>query len=59
MTTQSLKTMWQPEPQTNLVESIPVKEGVKLSVNETLSDFPECSWEDLRGLSWILMEDWF
>jgi len=35
--------MWQPEPQRNLVESIPVEEGRKLYHKQT-------TWEDLRGL---------
>ena len=41
-----------PEPIKILVGGAPVKEGVKLSENITKS------WEDLRGLSWILVEDW-
>ncbi len=42
--------MWQPEPKKILVESIPVKEGIKLSVNKTES-IQKFSWEDLLGLS--------
>jgi hypothetical protein len=41
-----------PEPAKILVERSPVKEGVKLS--ESLAG----SWEDLRGLSWLFVEDW-
>lgn len=39
-----------PEPTTTLVERLPVKEGTKLSANQTI-------WEDLRGLTWLL-KDW-
>ena len=50
--------MWQPEPQTNLVERIPVEERVKLSFDElpiqTIQDY---TWEDFRGLS-LFEEDW-
>ena len=41
----------QPEPLINLVERLPVKEGMKLSRNQT-------TWEDLRGLSWLVLDDW-
>ena len=40
-----------PEPAKILVERLPVKEGVKLSENLA------SSWEDLRGLSWLFVED--
>ena len=40
-----------PEPITTLVERVPVKDGVKLSANQT-------TWEDLRGLSWLFLDDW-
>ena len=50
--------MWQPEPQTNLVERIPVEERVKLSRDklpiQTIQDY---TWEDFRGLS-LFEEDW-
>ena len=47
---------WQPKPTTNLVESIPVKSGKKLSKSSTNSNhFP---WEDLQGASWVFNEDW-
>jgi len=35
--------MWQPEPQRNLVQSIPVEEGRKLCKNQM-------TWEDLQGI---------
>ena len=59
-TTQTIcKTeMWQPEPQTNLVESIPVEERTKLSLDkipvQTIQDYTR---EDFRGLS-LIEEDW-
>ena len=40
-----------PEPAELLVERLPAKEGVKLS---ELAG----SWEDIRGLSWLFVEDW-
>lgn len=40
-----------PTPQENLVESIPVEDGTKLSK----LDEP---WADLRGLGWLVCEDW-
>lgn len=42
----------QPEPLETLVKSIPVKKG------ETLQTIPSSkfSWEDLAGLSWILLD---
>jgi hypothetical protein len=42
----------QPEPQKILVESNPVEEGKKLEI------LAELSWEDLRGLTWILKDDY-
>jgi len=39
----------QPEPKTILVEEIPVKEGTKFSNS--------LSWENIRGLTWMLMEE--
>ena len=41
-----------PEPAKILVERLPVKEGGKLSANLA------ASWEDLRGLYWLFVEDW-
>ena len=41
-----------PEPAKMLVERSPVEEGVKLSENTAVS------WEDIRGLSWLFVEDW-
>jgi len=41
-----------PEPENILVERSPVKEGVKLSENTAVS------WEDIRGLSWLFVDDW-
>ena len=38
-----------PEPEINMVERIPVK-------GENFSK--KSSWEDFRGLSWLLIEDW-
>lgn len=47
--------MWQPEPQRNMVESMPVEERRKLSDSEKTSNlFYDCTWKDLRGLSFIL-----
>ena len=40
-----------PEPGELLVERLPAKEGVKLS---SIAN----SWEDIRGLSWLFVEDW-
>ena len=50
MHSQTIQTSRHPEPKEILVESIPVKEGTKLSM--------DYSWEDLRGLSWIQAEEW-
>lgn len=50
MHSQTIQTLRHPEPKEILVESIPVKEGTKLSM--------DYSWEDLRGLSWIQAEEW-
>ena len=41
----------QPEPTTTLVKRSPVKEGRNLSENQT-------TWEDLRGLTWLFVDDW-
>ena len=47
---------WQPKPTTNLVESIPVKKGEKLSKITSANN--HYSWEDLRGASWLLNDEW-
>ncbi len=47
---------WQPEPSTNLVESTPVKEGIKLSNQEHFQPFLGITVDDLRGLSWMLLD---
>ena len=59
-TTQTLckKEMWQPEPQTNLVGSMPVEERIKLSLDRiSLQSIQDCTWEDFRGLSLFEEED--
>ncbi len=56
-TSQTLIEVRQPEPTKNLVESIPVQEGIKLSkFQRTALDDP-CSWQDMRGLAWLFFED--
>ena len=51
--------MWQPEPQTSMVKRIPVEERRKLSINkDTLESIQDCTWEDLRGLSFVFEEYW-
>jgi len=60
-TTQILcnKERWQPEPQRIPVERTPVEERRKLSVNKTSESIQDCTWEDLRGLSFVFgEEDW-
>ena len=47
---QIIKNTWQPKPLKNLA-SVPVKEG------KTNIFGNEISWEDLRGLSWVLNEE--
>ena len=59
-TTQTLcnTEIWQPEPQKILVERTPVEERRKLSVNKgVLESIRECTWNDLRGLSFVFDED--
>jgi hypothetical protein len=56
---QLLSKVRHPEPLENLVESLPVKDGMKLSD----AQFPiqknhGVSWEDIRGLGWVFSEDW-
>ena len=48
---QMLEQARHPEPAKTLVERMPVKEGVKLS------EISAGSWEDLLGLSWLMVED--
>ena len=43
----------QPKPQNSLVESIPVKEGSKLSTRSAYPFAPS----DMIGLSWIFFEE--
>lgn len=43
----------QPEPLEMLVKSIPVKKGKTLQKIQN----PEFKWEDLAGLSWILLDE--
>lgn len=50
---QLLEQSRHPEPANILVERSPAKEGVKLS-----TDIQAYSWEDIQGLSWLLLEDW-
>lgn len=48
-----------PEPIENLVESMPVKDGIKLSKNHSFIQRNNgMSWSDLRGLGWMIYEDW-
>jgi len=42
----------QPTPSETLVQSIPVKKGETL---QSISS-PKFNWEDLAGLSWILLD---
>ncbi len=42
----------QPEPLETLVKSTPVKKGETLQTIQT----PKFNWEDLAGLSWILLD---
>jgi hypothetical protein len=56
---QLLTEVRQPEPIKNLVQSIPVKDGMKLSeTNSILHKSNQISWEDIRGLGWVFYEDW-
>ncbi|AFS80273.1 hypothetical protein NKOR_01835 [Candidatus Nitrosopumilus koreensis AR1] len=46
------------EPQKILVESMPVKESKKLSVNSSLlGSIRDCTWEDLRGLTFTFEDE--
>lgn len=53
-TTQCLTEVRQSKSKTNLVASIPVQEGQKLS---STGDIFKYSWEEFQGLSWTIMED--
>lgn len=54
----SLAEVRHSKPLENLVKSSPVKEGTKLSTNDSkMHEISGISWEDLRGLSWTLFED--
>lgn len=55
MSTQILTENWQPQPATNLVESIPVKKEEKLSQITRLNS--HSSWEEVQGLAWVFSED--
>jgi hypothetical protein len=55
---QLLTEVRHPEPLENLVESIPVRDGIKLSeINPIFKNSKE-SWTDLLGLGWLVCEDW-
>ncbi|MFB5630447.1 MAG: hypothetical protein ACE5RN_02550 [Nitrosopumilaceae archaeon] len=56
--TQLLSQVRHPEPLENLVESMPVKDGMKLSEISSMSNFSKDLWMDIRGLGWIFCEDW-
>jgi hypothetical protein len=58
MSTIQVTKNWQPKPSESLVESLPVKEGKKLSTEDNLVQKGSylCA-EDLMGLSWVLFED--
>lgn len=60
MTNQQLLTEDRhPEPVENLVESMPVKDGIKLSENSIIFEKNgEQPWTDLLGLGWVVCEDW-
>ena len=47
---------WQPEPQNNLVKSIPVRKGGKLE-DIKYEQIPDYSWIDYTGLS-LGFDDW-
>jgi hypothetical protein len=56
MSTIQITRNWQPEPATILVESRPVKEGEKLSNKGNLQYIQGITADDLRGLSWMLLQ---
>ena len=53
-TSQCLTEVRQSESRTNLVASIPVEEGRKLSQTNKVLEY---SWEEFQGLSWTVMEE--
>lgn len=55
---QLLTEVRHPEPLENLVESMPVKNGLKLSDSSLNYLTTKVSWMDLRGLGWLFCEDW-
>lgn len=58
-TNQQLLEVRHPEPLDNLVESLPVQDGIKLSKSRTIFEKNnEEPWADLRGLGWVICEDW-
>jgi hypothetical protein len=58
MSTIQVTKNWQPKPSESLVESLPVKEGKKLSTEDNLAQKgTHLCVEDLMGLSWVLFED--
>ncbi len=50
---QCLTEVGQSKSKTNLVASMPVEEGQKLSLTNKVLGY---SWEEFQGLSWIIME---
>jgi len=52
-TTQCLTEVRQSQSRTNLVASIPVEEGRKLSPTPKVLEY---SWQEFQGLSWLMME---
>ena len=50
-TQQILSEVRQPESRTNLVTSIPVQEGQKLSLMAEIMRYP---WQEIQGLSWTV-----
>ena len=54
MSTIQINRNWQPEPVSILVESRPVKEGVKLSNKASLEHNPGITWKDLMGFSYVM-----
>jgi hypothetical protein len=58
MNTTLISQVWHTEPSKKLVESLPVQEGKRLSENESsASALSGISWEEFRGLSWIILDD--
>lgn len=57
MSTIQVTKNWQPKPTKSLVESLPVKEGKKLSVDNLTQKVSHLCAEDLMGLTWVLFED--